>query len=62
MWDGLRARMNLYKCGDDLSHPHFLSWQPIEAPKPNFHLPAFLRRRSSNDKVRRSGRRPNDRT
>ena len=41
-WDGLRARMNLYKCGDDLSHPHFLSWQPIEASKPTFHLPAFF--------------------
>lgn len=41
-WDGLEASMNLYKCGDDLSHPHFLSWQPIAAPKPNFHLPEFF--------------------
>ena len=22
-WSGLEARMNLYKCGDRLSHPHF---------------------------------------
>ena len=27
-WSGLEARMNLYKCGDRLSHPHFLSWKP----------------------------------
>lgn len=43
-WDSVEARMNLYKCGDDLSHPHFLSWLPIEAPKPNFHLPEFFGR------------------
>ena len=41
-WDGVKARINLYKCGDKLSHPHFLSWQPIDAPKPDFHLPRFF--------------------
>lgn len=41
-WNGVEARANLYKCGDDLSHPHFLSWKPISAPKPNFHLPEFF--------------------
>lgn len=41
-WDGVRARMNLYKCGDKLSHPHFLSWQPIEWHKPDFHRPEFF--------------------
>ncbi len=41
-WKGLKFRANLYKCGDKLSHPHFLSWQPIHAEKPNFHLPAFF--------------------
>lgn len=39
---GLRARVNLYKCGDNLSKPHFLSWQPIDNPTPNFHLPEFF--------------------
>lgn len=39
---GVEARANFYKCGDDLSVPHFLSWSPIEFPKPNFHLPAFF--------------------
>ncbi len=42
-WSGLKPRINLYKCGDNLSQPHFLSWQPIESPAPNFHLPAFFR-------------------
>lgn len=42
-WSGLKPRINLYKCGDNLSQPHFLSWQPIENPTPNFHLPAFFR-------------------
>lgn len=41
-WDGLHARMNLYKCGDKLSHPHFLSWQPISWHKPDFHRPEFF--------------------
>ncbi len=42
-WKGLCAAVNLYKCGDDLSHPHFLSWQPIALEKPNFHCPDFFR-------------------
>lgn len=40
--DGLRARANVYKCGDDLSQPHFLSWQPIGTEKPNFHVPEYF--------------------
>ena len=43
-WSGLEARMNLYKCGDELSQPHFLSWQPIATPRPNFHVPEFFAR------------------
>lgn len=38
-WDGLKATVNVYKCGDNLSQPHFLSWQPIDTPKPDFHVP-----------------------
>lgn len=41
-WAGVEASMNLYKCGDNLSQPHFLSWKPIDNPTPNFHLPAFF--------------------
>jgi hypothetical protein len=36
------ARLNFYKCGDDLPQPHFLSWKPIESEAPNFHLPEFF--------------------
>ena len=34
--------MNLYKCGYNLSHPHFLSWRPIRTEKPYFHRPEFF--------------------
>jgi hypothetical protein len=36
---GLVARANFYKCGDDLPQPHFLSWNPVEAKTPDFHVP-----------------------
>ena len=41
-WSGVEARMNLYKCGDKLSHPHFLSWRPIRTENPDFHRPEFF--------------------
>lgn len=41
-WSGFTARMNLYKCGDKLSHPHFLSWRPIQTESPDFHRPEFF--------------------
>lgn len=40
--NGVNARCNIYKCGDDLPKPHFLSWQPIHTPKPDFHRPEFF--------------------
>ncbi len=39
---GLSAHANFYKCGDGLPTPHFVSWAPIDAEKPNFHLPEFF--------------------
>lgn len=39
---GLKCTGNFYKCGDDLPIPHFLSWNAIHHPEPNFHLPAFF--------------------
>ena len=41
-WDGLKLKVNLYKCGDNLSKPHFLSWQSIALPQPCFHCPEFF--------------------
>lgn len=40
---GLKARCNLFKCGDALPKPHFLSAFPIEAEAPDFHRPEFFR-------------------
>ena len=35
-------RGNIYKCGDKTAHPHFLSWNPIDTPNPDFHRPEFF--------------------
>ena len=35
-------RANLYKCADATSHPHWLTWAPIDLPSPNFHQPDFF--------------------
>lgn len=36
---GVSWRGNLYKCGDKTSHPHWLTWSPVDYPRPNFHVP-----------------------
>jgi len=36
------CKANFYKCGDDLPEPHFLSWNNISYPSPDFHLPQFF--------------------
>lgn len=35
-------RGNFYKCGDLTAHPHFLSWNPVGTPAPDFHRPEFF--------------------
>ena len=35
--NGQQWTCNFYKCGDDTSHPHWLTWAPI--PICNYHLP-----------------------
>jgi hypothetical protein len=35
-------RANFYKCADETSHPHWLTWAPVDFPRPNFHLPQFF--------------------
>jgi hypothetical protein len=37
-----KSRMNFFKCGDDLSQPHYLAWNNIISTEPNFHLPEFF--------------------
>lgn len=33
---------NFYKCGDNTADPHFLSWNNIVTPQPDFHQPDFF--------------------
>jgi len=35
-------RANFYKCGDMTNAPHFLSWNPINTPECDFHVPEFF--------------------
>jgi Carbohydrate-binding family 9 len=35
-------RANFYKCGDKLTVPHYLSWNPVGAEKPDFHRPEYF--------------------
>ncbi len=39
---GAKARANFYKCGDGLTVPHYLSWNPILTKKPDFHAPQYF--------------------
>lgn len=39
---GRTIKANFYKCGDKLSRPHFLSWNPIPIEKPDFHRPDYF--------------------
>ncbi len=36
------CRANFYKCGDELTTPHFVAWNNIKTEKPNFHTPQFF--------------------
>ncbi len=35
-------RANFYKCADMSAHLHYLSWNPIPVPAPDFHLPEYF--------------------
>lgn len=39
---GVTWRANFYKCADDASHPHWLTWSPVTYPRPSFHLPKYF--------------------
>jgi len=41
---GREARGNFYKCGDETAVPHYGAWNPVLAPKPDFHRPEFFGR------------------
>jgi hypothetical protein len=33
---------NFYKCADDTSMPHYVSWNPVKTEQPDFHRPEFF--------------------
>ena len=35
-------RANFYKCADMTAHPHFLAWNRVGSPTPDFHRPDFF--------------------
>jgi hypothetical protein len=39
---GVTWRANFYKCADDASHPHWLTWSPVTHASPAFHLPEYF--------------------
>ena len=39
---GKKLRANFYKCGDKLTIPHYLTWNPVGTSKPDFHRPEFF--------------------
>jgi len=39
---GVTWKANFYKCADKTSHPHWLTWNPVGKPRPDFHLPQFF--------------------
>jgi len=39
---GDQVRANFYKCGDHLPESHFLAWNNIVTPRPDFHQPEFF--------------------
>ncbi len=42
--EGRTFRANFYKCGDKLNVPHYLTWNPVDTIKPDFHRPEYFGR------------------
>jgi hypothetical protein len=39
---GKTFRANFYKCGDKLSVPHYVTWNPVGTVKPDYHRPEYF--------------------
>ena len=37
-----KMRANFYKCGDKTANPHYVTWNPIDLPAPDYHCPNFF--------------------
>jgi hypothetical protein len=40
--EGRSFRANFYKCGDKLSVPHYVTWNPVGTSNPDFHQPDYF--------------------
>ena len=38
----LKATANFYKCGEETSEPHYVTWNPIGVENPDYHRPEFF--------------------
>nr|WP_319997613.1 carbohydrate-binding family 9-like protein [uncultured Draconibacterium sp.] len=47
--NGLKATANFYKCGDETSDPHFVTWNAIDTENPDYHRPEFFGKISFED-------------
>ena len=39
---GKTFRANFYKCGDKLSVPHYVTWNPVGTSEPDYHQPEYF--------------------
>jgi hypothetical protein len=39
---GVTWKANFYKTGSRTSNPNYITWSPVNFPRPNFHLPEFF--------------------
>jgi hypothetical protein len=39
---GITWKGNFYKCAENSSNPHFMTWSFVDNPEPDFHLPQFF--------------------
>ncbi len=39
---GVKWRNNFYKCGEETSNPHYMTWNKVINPVPKFHMPEFF--------------------
>ncbi|MEK6794363.1 MAG: carbohydrate-binding family 9-like protein [Spirochaetota bacterium] len=33
---------NFYKCGDEMTAPHYITWNPVGTPEPDYHTPEYF--------------------
>lgn len=39
---GKSFKANFYKCGDKLSNPHYVTWNPVKTDSPDYHRPEYF--------------------